>query len=114
MATEQDPSDAGSAEKPLRGVRVLEFGGYICAPYTASILCALGADVVKVERPTGEEFRRGLDDRSRYFMQYNAGKRSLAVDLKAPEGIALIKALIPRFDVLLENQRPGKMAALGL
>lgn len=103
-----------SSGRPLDGIRVLEFGGYISAPYTASMLCALGADVVKVERPGGEEFRRGLDDQSRYFMQYNAGKRSLAVDLKAPEGLALVKALLPLFDVLLENQRPGKMAALGL
>ncbi len=100
--------------KPLDGIRVLEFGGYISAPYTASILCALGADVVKVERPSGEEFRRGIDDRSLYFRQYNAGKRSLAADLKDPRGIALIKALVPRFDVVLENLRPGKMAALGL
>jgi crotonobetainyl-CoA:carnitine CoA-transferase CaiB-like acyl-CoA transferase len=114
MATEPDASKAAGANKPLAGIRVLEFGGYIAAPYTASILCALGADVVKVERPTGEDFRRGMDDRSRYFQQYNAGKRSLAVDLKDPAGLALIQALVPRFDVLLENQRPGKMAALGL
>jgi crotonobetainyl-CoA:carnitine CoA-transferase CaiB-like acyl-CoA transferase len=101
--------------KPLRDIRVLELGGYISAPYAASLLCALGAEVVKVERPgAGDEFRRGQNTGSVYWVQYNVGKRSLAVDLKHPEGVGLIKALIPRFDVVLENMRPGKMHALGL
>ena len=101
--------------KPLQGIRVLEFGGYISGPYATSFLCALGADVVKVERTGhGDDFRRGDDDRSPYFVQFNAGKRSLSVDLKHPEGLALVSALIPRFDVVLENLRPGKLAAVGL
>jgi crotonobetainyl-CoA:carnitine CoA-transferase CaiB-like acyl-CoA transferase len=101
--------------KPLAAVRVLEFGGYISGPYATSILCALGADVVKVERPGhGDEFRHQADNRSPYFVQYNAGKRSIAIDLKSPAGICCIKALIPRFDVVIENMRPGKMDALGL
>jgi len=84
-------------------------------PYSASLLSSLGADVVKVERPlTGDDFRRGMEDRSLYFRQYNAGKRSLAVDLKRPEGVEVLKALIPRYDVLMENMRPGKMASLRL
>ncbi|WP_435229793.1 CaiB/BaiF CoA transferase family protein [Streptomyces sp. Tue6028] len=101
--------------KPLNGIRILELGGYISAPYASSLMCALGAEVVKVERPgTGEDFRRHKNDRSPYFIQYNAGKRSLAVDLKKPEGVALVKALVPRFDVVLENLRAGKLASLGL
>jgi len=101
--------------KPLKAIRVLELGGYISLPYATSLLCALGADVVKVEKPgVGDDFRRGDNDRSLYFIQHNAGKRSLSVDLKTPEGVALVKALIPRFDVLLENLRPGKLAAIGL
>lgn len=111
------PNDSGlnpTGGKPLSGVRVLEFSGYISAPYAGAILASLGADVVKVERPQGEEFRRGLDDRSLYFRQYNAGKRSLAVNLKDAGGVRLVRELLPRFDVLIENQRPGKMAALGL
>lgn len=101
--------------KPLEGIRVLELGGYISGPYATGLLCALGADVVKVEKPgAGDDFRRGLNDRSPYFIQYNAGKRSLAVDLKRPEGVALVKDLVPHFDVLLENLRPGKLDALGL
>lgn len=101
--------------KPLTGIRILELGGYISLPYATSMLCALGADVVKVEKPgAGDDFRRGDNDRSLYFIQHNAGKRSLSVDLKTPEGVALVKALIPHFDVLLENLRPGKLAAIGL
>lgn len=102
-------------DKPLRHIRVLEIGGYISAPYASSLLCSLGADVVKVEKPgSGEDFRRQVNDASPYFAQYNAGKRSMSVDLKTPEGIALIKALVPRFDVVLENLRPGKLSAIGL
>ena len=101
--------------KPLDGIRILEVGGYISLPFATSILCALGAEVVKVEKPVvGEDFRRLQNDGSPYFRQYNTGKRSLSVDLKKPEGIELVKALVPHFDVLLENLRPGKLAAMGL
>ncbi|SFW79853.1 CaiB/BaiF CoA transferase family protein [Amycolatopsis australiensis] len=101
--------------KPLDGIRILEIGGYIALPFGTSMLCALGAEVVKVEKPVaGEDFRRHQNDRSPYFRQYNTGKRSLSVDLKNPEGVALVKALVPRFDVVLENLRPGKLAAMGL
>jgi crotonobetainyl-CoA:carnitine CoA-transferase CaiB-like acyl-CoA transferase len=100
---------------PLSGIRVLEIGGYISMPYSASLMCALGADVVKVERVgTGDDFRRHMNDRSPYFQQYNAGKRSLAVDLKSREGVDVVKELLPRFDVLMENMRPGKLRSLGL
>lgn len=100
---------------PLTGIRVLELGAYISAPYAGSILAALGADVVKVEPPNGgDAFRRGVENGSPYFVQYNAGKRSIAIDLKRAEGVALVKSLLPRFDVLIENSRPGKTEALGL
>jgi crotonobetainyl-CoA:carnitine CoA-transferase CaiB-like acyl-CoA transferase len=101
--------------KPLQGIRILEVGGYISVPYATSLLCALGAEVVKVEKPgSGDDFRRSQSDRSPYFIQYNAGKRSIGLDLKHRDGVALLKSLIPRFDVLVENLRPGKMEALGL
>ena len=100
---------------PLTGIRVLELGAYISGPYAGAILSALGADVVKVEPPKGgDAFRRSIENGSPYFVQYNAGKRSIAVDLKRPEGVELIRALLPRFDVLIENSRPGKTASLGL
>lgn len=101
--------------RPLEGIRVLEAGAYISGPYAGAILASLGADVVKIEPIRGgDPFRRGVNTDSHYFVQYNAGKRSLAVDLKKPQGIALVKSLLPRFDVFIENSRPGKMTALGL
>jgi len=103
-----------TSAKPLTGIRVLELGSYISAPYAGSILAALGAEVVKIEPPGGDPFRRGQGAESLYYRQYNAGKKSIAVNLKSPDGVALIKGLLPKFDVLLENSRPGKTAALGL
>jgi crotonobetainyl-CoA:carnitine CoA-transferase CaiB-like acyl-CoA transferase len=100
--------------KPLEGIQILEVGAYISAPYAGSLLAALGADVVKVEPPDGEPFRRGEGIGSPYFVQYNTGKKSIAVDLKSADGVKLIESLLPRFDVLIENMRPGKIAALGL
>lgn len=102
-------------DKPLDGIRILEIGGYISLPFATSMLCSLGAEVVKVEKPVvGEDFRRHQNDMSPYFRQYNTGKRSLSVDLKTEAGVDLVKALVPHFDVVLENLRPGKLAAMGL
>ena len=100
--------------QPLAGIRVLEIGAYISGPYASSFLGSLGAEVVKVEPPEGEPFRRGVQNESPYFIQYNSGKKSIAIDLKRKEGVRLVKAMVPHFDVLIENMRPGKMAALGL
>jgi formyl-CoA transferase len=100
--------------QPLAGIRVLEVGAYISAPYAGVILASLGAEVIKVEPPEGEAFRRGQDDRNAYFIQYNSGKKSIAINLKSEKGAGLVKSLLPKFDVLIENMRPGKMAALGL
>lgn len=104
-----------SPNLPLKGIRVLETGAYISGPYAGALLASLGADVVKVEPIRGgDPFRRGAEVASPYFVQYNAGKRSLAVDLKQAEGVALVRSLIPRFDVFIENSRPGVMDRLGL
>lgn len=99
---------------PLKGIRVLELGAYISGPYAGALLASLGAEVVKVEAPSGDAFRRGVGTKSHYFVQYNAGKRSLAVNLKDPRGVELIKSMLPEFDVFIENSRPGKTAQLGL
>lgn len=101
-------------KRPLDGIRVLEIGAYIAGPYAGALLRSLGADVVKVEPKGGEPFRRGNGNRDHYFMQYNAGKRSIIIDLKAPDGLALVRAMLPKFDVLLENNRPGALDRLGL
>lgn len=100
--------------KPLAGTRVLELAAYISGPYATAILASLGAEVVKVEPLQGDAFRIGMNDQSAYFIQYNAGKQSVALDLKSEEGRAVVEAMLPQFDVLVENMRPGKMDQLGL
>ena len=100
--------------RPLERIRVLEIAAYISGPYAGALLAALGADVVKIEPLEGEAFRLGKGVGSAYFAQYNAGKRSIALDLKSPLAVEAIKALLPHFDVLIENMRYGKLEALGL
>lgn len=99
---------------PLDGIRILEIAAYISGPYAGALLAALGAEVVKIEPPEGEAFRIGKGNASPYFVQYNAGKKSVAIDLKSQVGIELVKSLVARSDVLIENMRPGKLASLGL
>jgi len=108
-----------SADKPriLEGIRVLDFTAVVAGPYCTRLLAALGADVLKIESREGElmrhtpPFRNGS---SALFSQLNAGKRSLALDLKQPAAIALVKRLVPRYDVVVENFSPGVMARFGL
>lgn len=100
---------------PLTEVRVLELGSFIAVPYATSLLASLGAEVIKLEpAPTGDPFRRGLDDADPYFAQYNAGKKSISVDLKAPAGRELVVQLLETCDALIHNLRPGKAEKLGL
>lgn len=104
---------------PLEGLRVLDFSHALAGPYCAMILAQYGANVCKIETPDGGEVGRTwappyTGGEASYFLGINAGKRSLAIDLKKPEGIALCLDLIERVDVLLENMRPGTMERLGL
>jgi crotonobetainyl-CoA:carnitine CoA-transferase CaiB-like acyl-CoA transferase len=94
----------------LAGVRVLDLSIWRPGPYATSLLCALGADVVKVEPPGGDPMRRypGL------FEEINAGKRSVVLDLKTPTDGDRARALATEADVLVEGFRPGVMARLGL
>jgi crotonobetainyl-CoA:carnitine CoA-transferase CaiB-like acyl-CoA transferase len=108
------PALSGGA---LEGVRVLDFSAMIAGPYCTRLMADVGAEVIKVEPPEGD-FMRGRpplrDGHSVYFGVLNCGKKSLAVDLKHPEGVALVKALVARADVVIENFRPGVMQRLGL
>lgn len=99
---------------PLEGIRVLEIAAYISGPYAGALLAGLGAEIVKIEPPEGEPFRIGKGTGSPFFAQYNAGKKSVAIDLKFTDSIEAIKLLLPSCDVLIENMRPGKLASLGL
>lgn len=112
-----------SIPKPLAGLKVLEFGQIAAGPFAGSLLADLGADVVKIERPDGGDgmrawppFSRAADGAafSENFASLNRNKRSLAADLKSESGIALLRRLAAKADVMIENFRPGVMARLGL
>ncbi len=100
---------------PLAGVRVLDLTRFLAGPFCTMLLADYGADVVKLERREGREFRPpGAERDSYFFLSSNRGKRSVTLDLHKPEGRALLLRLLPRFDVLVENYRPGVMDELGL
>ncbi len=101
----------------LEPMRVLELSQYEAGPTCGQLLAWLGADVVKVEPPRGEAGRHVLGDGtydSQYFLNYNANKRGIALDLEEARGRDLFLALLPRFDVVVENYAPGVMERLGL
>jgi CoA:oxalate CoA-transferase len=103
------------AAPPLSGVRVLDLTRYLAGPFCTMLLADYGADVVKVEAREGREFRLPGAKRDTYFfLSSNRGKRSMTLDLRRPEGRDLLLRLLARFDVLVENYRPGVMDALGL
>lgn len=95
----------------LDGIKVLDMGRYQAGPRCAMILSDLGAEVVKLEAPGGDE-SRGIG--KVYWSVYNRGKKSITLNVRSEKGIALIKELVPKFDMLLQNFRPGVMAAMGL
>ena len=105
-------------QKPLlAGIRVLDLGRFIAAPYAGQLLADLGADVVRVERPRPEPDReRGpyLDGQSLYFVTLNRGKRSVAFDMFSEAGRQLLDALIARADVLIQNYSPRTARDLGV
>lgn len=105
------------SSQPLSGLKVLDFTTLLPGPLAALILAEAGAEVVKIERPEGEDMRRReprWGEQSAYFSLLNRGKRSLALDLKDPQAIAALKPLIGEADILLEQFRPGVMDRLGL
>jgi formyl-CoA transferase len=108
-----------SGENCLAGLKILDFTQFEAGPSCTEALAWLGADVVKVENPgvgdpgrsTGRH-RPGTD--ANYFLQYNAAKRSVAVNLKDPKGLELVKRLVAEADVMIENFAPGAIERLGL
>jgi crotonobetainyl-CoA:carnitine CoA-transferase CaiB-like acyl-CoA transferase len=104
---------------PLAGVRVVDLSRVLAGPYATMTLADLGADVLKIEHPAaGDETRTWgppfAGGESAYFLSVNRGKRSVALDLKDPEGLDLALELCARADVVIENFRPGGAARLGL
>jgi crotonobetainyl-CoA:carnitine CoA-transferase CaiB-like acyl-CoA transferase len=94
---------------PLDGIRVVDLTSYIAGSYAATMLADMGADVLKIESPSGDSFRELPG-----FHAWNRGKRSVCVDLKAPDGVAIVERLARGADVVMENMRPGVAERLGV
>lgn len=116
-----DPSTAHtpSAEGPLKGLVVLDLSRILSGPFATMTLADLGADVIKIEQPgLGDDTRhwgppfQGTE--AAYFLSVNRNKKSLAVDLKSPQGLEAVKRLAATADIVVENFRPGTAARLGL
>jgi crotonobetainyl-CoA:carnitine CoA-transferase CaiB-like acyl-CoA transferase len=107
-----------NAERPLEGVRVIEMGQLLAGPFTGTILSYFGAEVIKIEPPTGDPVRgwRLLDENGMAFWWRSLGrnKKSVTLDLKSARGQQLAKELIKTADVVVENFRPGMMEKWGI
>lgn len=104
--------------QPLQGIRVLDLSRVLAGPYCTMVLGDLGADVIKVESPAGDETRGWgppfAEGESAYYLCVNRNKRSLIVDFKTEEGQSILQRLIQRSDVLVENFLPGTLARFSL
>jgi crotonobetainyl-CoA:carnitine CoA-transferase CaiB-like acyl-CoA transferase len=104
--------------RPLEGLTVVDYSHFLAGPYVSRCLAAMGADVIKVERPTAGDAGRAhpyfKDGQSGYFLQQNMGKRGLCVNLKDRRGLELLHKLVATADVFVENYRPGALEKLGL
>lgn len=103
---------------PLEGIRILDFTWALAGPFATMQFADLGAEVVKVEYPETHEKERGFgpyyEGISTFFFSPNRGKKGIAIDLKTPEGVDLVKRLAREADVITENFRPGTMDRLGI
>src|ERR1700692_3759231 len=98
---------------PLEGIRVVEFAHMVMGPTCGLVLADMGADVIKVEpAPDGDNTRRLRGSGAGFFAFANRNKRSVAIDLRSADGIALVRRLLATADVLIENFRPGAMEKL--
>ncbi|MGQ0505368.1 MAG: CaiB/BaiF CoA transferase family protein [Myxococcaceae bacterium] len=108
----------GAQSLPLSDLRVLDLSRLLPGPYATLVLADLGAQVDKLEDPEGGDYIRQMPplvgDESALFYALNRNKRSITLDLKKPAGVAALRRLIPRYDVLVESLRPGVMERLGL
>jgi crotonobetainyl-CoA:carnitine CoA-transferase CaiB-like acyl-CoA transferase len=103
---------------PLQGIRVVEIGTLIAAPFAARLMAEFGADVIKIEAPVHgdpiRKWRKLHKDTSLWWYLQSRNKKSICVDLKSPEGIDVIKRMLGEADVLIENLRPGALEKMGL
>lgn len=117
-----DSRSPKSGRPPLDGIRVIDFTRVIAGPLASQILSDMGAEIIKIENPDGGDDTRkgagpragGPDGESHFFMTYNRGKKSVALDFTKPDGQAVIHKLLEKTDVLLQNFRPGVLNRYGL
>jgi crotonobetainyl-CoA:carnitine CoA-transferase CaiB-like acyl-CoA transferase len=102
----------------LDGYKVLDFTHFVAGPTTTRLMAGMGAEIIKVEMAPNGDHARAFDyvrdQRSAFFVQQNRGKQSLCVDLRKREGVELVKQLVPRVDVVVENFAPGVISNIGL
>ena len=107
--------------KPFTGVKILDFTRVLAGPYGTYQLALLGADVIKVERPHGEDMRRSplnkdwaARNMATAWMAINSNKRNIALDLTKPKSVEIVHRLAAKADVVMENFRPGIMDRMGI
>jgi len=113
----QNARNDGGVRGPLTGIRVLDLSAYIAGPYGCTLLADMGAEVVKIEPPHGDNLRRypsTLEAESRAFLGINRSKRGLVLDLKMDQGLLVLNRLLESADVLVHNFRPSVPARLGI
>ena len=116
------PRTADTADQvnagPLAGIRVIEIGTLIAAPFAARLMAEFGADVIKIEAPGDgdplRKWRKLHDGTSLWWYLQSRNKRSICVDLKSPDGVSIVKRLAREADVVIENLRPGALEKLGI
>ncbi len=109
-------SQTGS-QRPLEGIRVLDFTRVLSGPHATRMLSDLGAEVIKVEPPMGDMTRFAMprvNSLSSYFIQQNVGKKNISLDMTKPQAVELLKKLVNHCDIVIENFRPGVMRKMGL
>jgi crotonobetainyl-CoA:carnitine CoA-transferase CaiB-like acyl-CoA transferase len=117
MASGHSEAPARRGVSPLSGLRVLEIGHFVAAPFCTRLLGDLGADVIKIEPPEGDPVRRwgeDIDGRSLWWSMHGRNKRSVTVNLKSAKAPEIILGLVAQCDVVVENLRPGQLAKLGI
>lgn len=109
---------AGPLEHVLTGLKVLDLTRALAGPSCTRMFAELGADVIKIESAPNGDLTRRLsklrNERSLYYVQQNLGKKSVCIDLRDPRGMALVEALVPKVDVVVENFKPGTLDKMGL
>src|SRR5262249_26452984 len=118
LATPGRRRPMATMEHVLNGLRVLDLTRALAGPSCTRMLSEMGAEVIKIEPAPGGDFVRSIsklrNERSLYYIQQNLGKKSVCVNVRDPRGLALVTALVPKVDVVVENFKPGTLDAMGL